>query len=129
MGIEFRVRLIDLKRAFRRLITRLPDESETGADFIVFKADADHLEIVSGGTSETLRAMVGHPGQSRVPCSVFRGIARTVRFYRGKNITVASSRGLLRIARTEFRHANISVLTPAGGLVILGTKPPKPQNF
>ena len=62
MGIEVRVCLIDLKRAFRRLIARLPDESEAGADFIVFKADADHLEIVSGGTSETLRASVAYPG-------------------------------------------------------------------
>jgi hypothetical protein len=129
MQIEVRVSLIDLKRAFRRLIARLPDEAEAGADFIVFKADANHLEIVSGGTSETLRAMVGHPGQSRVPCSVFRGIARTLRFYRGQNITVASSKGLLSIARTEFRHANISVLAPSGDLAILGTKPAKLQNF
>jgi hypothetical protein len=33
MEIEVRVCLIDLKRAFRRLIARLPDESEAGADF------------------------------------------------------------------------------------------------
>jgi hypothetical protein len=44
------------------LIARLPDGSEAGADFIVFKADADHLEIVSGGTSETLSANVAYPG-------------------------------------------------------------------
>jgi hypothetical protein len=55
MEIEVHVRLIDLKSAFRRLIARLPDESEAGAEFIVFSADADRLNIVSGGTSETLR--------------------------------------------------------------------------
>ena len=34
MGIEVRVCLIDLKRAFRRLLARLPDEFEAGGDFI-----------------------------------------------------------------------------------------------
>jgi hypothetical protein len=71
MGIEVRVCLIDLKHAFRRLIARLPDESEAGADFIVFRAVADHLEIVSGGTSETLSATVVHLGKAGVPCPVF----------------------------------------------------------
>jgi hypothetical protein len=109
MGIEVRVCLIDLKRAFRRLIARLPDESEAGADFIVFRAVADHLDIVSGGTSESLKASVAYPGEARVPCPVFRGIARTLRFHRGKTASVASSKGLLSICRTEFRHPNISV--------------------
>jgi hypothetical protein len=114
MGIEVRVRLIDLKRAFRRLIARLPDESEACADFIVFKADADHLEIVSGGTSEALRASVAYPGEARVPCSVFRGIARSLRFYRGRTVSVTSSKGLLSIGRTDFRHPNICVSFNAG---------------
>ena len=114
MGIEVRVCLIDLKPAFRRLIARLPDESEAGADFIVFKADADHLEIVSGGTSETLGATVVHPGEARVPCSVFRGVSRTLRFYWGRTVSVASSKGLLVIGRTEFRHPNICVSFNAG---------------
>jgi hypothetical protein len=103
------VSLIDLKRAFRRLLARLPDESEAGGDFIVFSASGDRLEIVVGGTSEVLSASVVHPGQARVPCPVFRGIAKTLRFYRGRTVTVVSSKGLLKIGRTEFRHPNISV--------------------
>ena len=109
MEIEVRVSLIDLKRAFRRLLARLPDESEAGGDFIVFKAIGDCLDIVVGGTSEILSASVVHPGQVRVPCAVFRGIARILRFYRGRTVTVGSSKGLLRIVRTEFRHPSISV--------------------
>jgi hypothetical protein len=66
MGIEVRVSLIDLKRAFRRLLARLPDESEAGSAFIVFSAVGDRLDIVVGGTSEVLRASVVHPGQARV---------------------------------------------------------------
>ena len=38
MEMEVFVNLIDLKCAFRRLLTRLPDESEAGGDFIVFSA-------------------------------------------------------------------------------------------
>ena len=109
MEIEVRVSLIDLKRAFRRLLARLPDESEASGDFIVFSAVGDRLDIVVGGTSEVLNASVVHPGQTRVPCPVFRGIARSLRFYRGKTVIVASSKGLLRIVRTEFRHPSISV--------------------
>ncbi len=100
VGIQVRVRLIDLKPALHRLIARLPDESESGADFIVFRADADHLEIVSGGTSETLTATFVYPGEARVPCPVFRGIGRTLQFYRGR-ITIAFSAGALRIDQTE----------------------------
>jgi hypothetical protein len=38
--IEVRVSLIELKRAFGRLLARLPDDSEAGGDFIVFNASA-----------------------------------------------------------------------------------------
>jgi hypothetical protein len=34
----------------------------------------DHLEIVCGGTSETLRATVVHPGEARVPCPVLMAL-------------------------------------------------------
>jgi hypothetical protein len=112
MGIEVRVSLIDLKRAFRRLLARLPDESETGSDFIVFSASENCLHIVVGGTSEVLSASVVHPGQARVPYPVFRGIARTLRFYRGRTVSVAFSWGLLRISSTDFWHPKISVLAP-----------------
>jgi hypothetical protein len=112
MGIEVRVCLIDLKRAFRRLLTRLPDESPSSGDFIDFNAREKTLEIVVGGTFEGLNATVVHPGQARVPCPVFRGIARTLRFYRGTFITTAFLAGALRIDRTEYRHSSISVLAP-----------------
>jgi hypothetical protein len=36
--------------------------------FIAFRSDADHLEIVSGGTSETLRASVAYPGEGMSEC-------------------------------------------------------------
>jgi hypothetical protein len=60
MEIEVRVSLTDLKRAFRRLLARLLDESEANADFVVFRAIADHLDIVAGGTSEVLSVTVVH---------------------------------------------------------------------
>jgi hypothetical protein len=109
-GNRVRVRLMDLRRAFRRLIARLPDESEAGVNFIIFRTAADHLEIVSGGTSETMKASVAYPGEARVPCSVFRGIGRTLRFYRGRTVSVTSSKGLLSICRTEFRYPTISLV-------------------
>jgi hypothetical protein len=87
----------------------LPDESEASGDFIVFSASGNRLGIVVGGTSEVLSASVVHPGQARVPSPVFRGIARSLRFYRRRTVTVAFSKGLLRIVRTEFRHPSISV--------------------
>jgi hypothetical protein len=108
-------------------IARLSDESEAGAEFIVFGADADRLNIVSGGTSETLRASVEYPGKARVPCPVFRGIARTLRFQRGKVIMISFSPGSLRIDQTDYRHPNISVLALDGEKAIIGTKPAKPQ--
>jgi len=127
--IEVRVSLIDLKRAFRRLLARLPDESEAGGDFIVFSASGNSLDIVVGRTSEVLNATVVHPGQARVPCAVFRGIARTLRFNRGKFITIAFLAGALRIDRTGYRHSSISVLAPCRGHVLVGSKPAKLQNL
>jgi hypothetical protein len=56
MEIKIRVNLVDLKRAFRRLLTRLSDESETKGDFIVFSAAGNSLHIVAGETSEVLSA-------------------------------------------------------------------------
>jgi hypothetical protein len=128
MEIEVRVSLIDLKRAFRRLSARLPDESEAGGDFIDFNASEKTLEIAVGGTFEVLNATVVHSGQAKVPCFVFRGIARTLRFYRGKFITIAFLAGALRIDRTAYRHSSISVLAPCRGHALVGTKPAKLQN-
>jgi hypothetical protein len=112
VGIEVRVSLVDLKRAFRRLLARLPDESPSSGDLIDFNASEKTLEIVVGGTFEVLNATVVRPGQASVPCAVFRGIARTLRFYRGKFITIAFSAGALRIDSTGYRHSSISTLTP-----------------
>jgi hypothetical protein len=128
MGIEVRVHLIDLKRAFRRLMARLPDESEAGVNFIIFRAVADHLEIVSGGTSETLRATVVYPGEAQVPSSVFRGIARTLRFHSETVIMISFSPGSLRMDQTDYRHPNISLLARDGGQALARTKPAKLQN-
>jgi hypothetical protein len=54
MEVQFTVNLVELKRAVRRLLTRLPDESEAGDDSIVFSASGNDLEIVVGRTSEVL---------------------------------------------------------------------------
>ena len=113
--IEVRVNLIELKRAFGRLLARLPDESEAGADFIIFNASGKILAMVAGATSDVLSATVWRPGQARVPYPVFCAVGRILRFYRGRTATVAFSKGILRIARTEFRHPNISVLTSVTG--------------
>jgi hypothetical protein len=127
--IEVRVNLNDLKRAFRRLLARLPDEFEAGADFVVLNASGKNLAMVAGATSEVLSATVRHPGQARVPYPVFCGIGRILRFYRGRTATVSFSEGLLRIARTEFRHPHISILTSCTELDIVGTKSAKLQNL
>jgi hypothetical protein len=117
MGFELRVSLTDLKRAFRRLLARLPDEMEAGSDFIVFSASGDRLDIMVGGTSEVLNVTVVHPGQARVPSPVFRGIARTLRFHRGGVIAIALSTGSLRIDRTDYRHPSISARGKAQAIV------------
>jgi len=79
--------------------------------------------------SKFLNATVVHPGQARVPCPVFRGIARILRFYRGKFITIAFLPGALRIDRTGYRHSSISVLAPPKRHALLETKPAKLQNL
>jgi hypothetical protein len=129
MEIEVRMSLIDLKRAVRRLLARLPDESEAGGDFVVFSARGSSLDMVMGATSEVLSATVVHPGHARVPSPVFRGIARTLRFHCGRVIMIAFSPGSLRIDRTDHRHPSISVLAPDAGQAIAGTKPAKLQTL
>jgi len=108
--VEFTVSLVDLKRAFRRLLVRLPDESKAGGELVVFTACNDKLEITAIGTSEGLSASVVHPGRARVPFPVFRGIARILRFYREKTVRLTFSARVFRVDRTEFRHAGISAL-------------------
>ena len=108
--VEFTVSLVELKRAFRRLSARLPDESEAGGAFVVFTACNDKLEITANGTFEGLSASGVHPGRARVPFPVFRGVARILRFYRLKTVRFAFSVGELTIDRTAFRHKDISIL-------------------
>lgn len=129
MEIEVRANLIELKRSFDRLLARLPDESEAGGDFIVFNASGKSLAMVAGATSDVLSAVVRHSGQARVPYPVFCGIGRILRFYRGRTAMVSFSEGLLRIARTEFRHPHISILMSCTELDIVGTKPAKLQKL
>jgi len=112
MDVEFIVRLRELKRAFRRLSVRLPDESEAGGEFVLFKVQDRDLDIRAQETAEGLTAAVVHPGQATVPLPVFRGIARAIRFYRGTSVRFAFSPEALRINQSCFRHPGISVLTP-----------------
>jgi len=128
MEVQFAVNLIELKQAVRRLLARLPDESEAGDDSIVFKASGKDLEIVVGSTSEVLRAAVVHPGTAKAAYHVFRSIARSLQFHRGRAIAIVLSPSVLKINRTEYRHPCISTLSPARGQAFVGTKPAKLQN-
>ena len=65
MDVEFIVRLRELKRAFRRLSVRLPDESEAGGEFVLFNVGESTLEILAQGSAEGLTAAVVHPGGNR----------------------------------------------------------------
>lgn len=98
--IEVRVNLSDLKRAFRRLLARLPDEAEVVDGFVIFSVNRNSLGIVAGGTSEDLSANVAHSGLASVPSPVFRGIARTMRFYRRTRISLTFRAGTITIHRT-----------------------------
>src|SRR6266576_3027557 len=99
MDVEFNVSLIELKRAFRRLSARLPDEYEAGAEFVLFIVHDSDLEILAQETVEGLVVAVAHPGRAIVPFPVFRGIARTIRFYRGTSVRFTFSPEALRINR------------------------------
>ena len=123
MEIQFTLNLVELKHAVRRLLARLPDELEAADDSMVFKVSRDELEIVEGGTSEILVATVVRPGQARVPHHVFRGIARSLQFHRGRVITMTFSTGAWRIDRTYYRHPKIFVVAP------WMKKPAKLQNL
>jgi len=58
MEIGVRVAQHSLRSAFRRLSVRLPDESGATSDFVFFNAKRDSLEMVVGGTFESLEANV-----------------------------------------------------------------------
>jgi hypothetical protein len=99
MDVEFTVSLVELKRAFRRLSARVPDEAEAGGEFVVFDAYGDNLKIAARGTTEGSSVSVGRSGKASLPSSVFDGIARTLRFYRGKAVRFGFATGSLTIKR------------------------------
>jgi hypothetical protein len=107
--VQFTVNLTDLKRSCRRLLTRLPDESEDGGNFVVFNATGDGLEIVANSTSDGLAAIVSNAGVARMPYPVFRGIVRTFSTYRTRELTFTFSAGQLTANGTVFRHPQVSV--------------------
>jgi hypothetical protein len=107
--VQFTVNLADLKRSSRRLLTRLPDESEAGGNFVVFNATVDGLEIVANSTSEGLVAVVSNSGVARMSYPVFRGIVRTFSTYHAWKLTFTFSAGQLTVNGTVFRHPQISV--------------------
>jgi hypothetical protein len=109
MEVEFSVSLIELKLAFRRMLSRLPDESDAGSEFVIFEARGDSLEIVAQDTVEGLAVSIVHSGRASVPSAAFSGLARILRFYRQKKVRFAFSAGVVKIDRTEFRHPHISV--------------------
>jgi hypothetical protein len=61
----------------------VPDEAEAGGEFVVFDAYGDNLKIAARGTAEGSSVSVGRSGKAILRSSVFDGIARTLRFYRG----------------------------------------------
>jgi hypothetical protein len=107
--VQFTVKLADLKRSCRRLLTRLSDESEAGGDFVVFNATGNGLQIVANSTSEGLVALVPNAGVARMPYPVFRGIVRTFSTYHTRKLTFTFSAGQLTVNGTVFRHPQISV--------------------
>jgi hypothetical protein len=108
MEVEFSVSLIELKLAFLRMLSRLPDESDAGSEFVIFEARGDSLEIVAQDTVEGLPVSIVHSGRASVPSAVFSGLARVLRFYRHKTVRFAFSAGVVKIDHTEFRHPGIS---------------------
>jgi hypothetical protein len=98
--VQFTVNLADLKRSSRRLLTRLPDESEAGGDVVV----GDGLQIAANSTSDGLVAIVSNAGVARIPYPVFRGIVRTFITHRARKLTFTFSAGQLTVNGTVFRH-------------------------
>ena len=108
MEVEFSVNLIELKRAFRRLLVQLPDKSEAASESVIVEARGDSVEIVAQDTVEGIPVCIVHSGRASVPSAVFSGLARTLRFYRQQTVRLAFSAGTVKIDRAEFRHPEIS---------------------
>jgi len=111
------VNLVDLKKACRRLVSRLSDESEIGRDFALFRATGSALELSTGNSSEVLAATIHRSGQATVTGPVFYKLVSTLRYFRRTVIDFEFYSGIIVLnGRTQIRHALISI---EGGLARL----------
>lgn len=107
--VRFSVSLVDLKRAVRRLLLRLGDESTEGEGFVVFDSSKDSLEIKTINSSEQLSEQVLHLGAASVPTAVFCAVSRTLRFHRRKRVEICFSPGMMTIDSAVIRHPRIDI--------------------
>jgi hypothetical protein len=84
--VRFAVNVRELRRACRRLVSRLSDESEIGTDFAVFHATGMAMELSTGNSSEVLPATIHRSGQATVPRPVFSKLVSALRYFRGTEI-------------------------------------------
>ena len=108
--VYFTVELAELKRACRRLVSRLSDESDFGKDFALVHATGITLELSAGNSSEVLTATVHRSGQATVPRPVFCKLVSTLRYFRGKELDFEFSAGIIVLTgRTQIRYRGIVV--------------------
>jgi hypothetical protein len=107
--VRFTVNLGELRRACRRLVSRLSDESEIETDFALFNATGRALKISTKNSSEVLDATVHRSGQATVPRPVFCKLVSTLRYFRGTEIEFEFSAGMIVLnGRTQIHHSGIS---------------------
>jgi len=108
--VRFTVDLVELRKACRRLVLRLSDESETGTNFALFHATGSTLELSTRNSSEVLNPTIHRSGQATVPRPVFYRLVSTLRYFRGTFIDFEFSSGIIVLnGRTQIRHSGISV--------------------
>ena len=95
MQALFTVNLGELRRACRRLVSRLSDESEIGTDFALFHATGMAMELSTGNSSEVLAATIHSSGQATVPRPVFSKLVSALRYFRGTIIEFEFSAGMI----------------------------------
>jgi hypothetical protein len=105
-----------MKRTCRRLLSRLPDEWESGCELVAFNGeDSGNLDIATSGTSEGLSVKVVSAGKADVPCSIFWNMAAGLRTYRKKSLRFVFSQGEIRVERMQFRDPRIVLGPWCGG--------------
>ena len=110
MEVRFSVKLVELRRACRRLVERLADESESEADFIAFTATGNTLKISSRNSSEGLPTTITQSGVALVPHRVFCCLVNALRYCRGITVEFDFSAGTITLSgRTQIRHPRISL--------------------